>query len=139
MELCFLTFPCGNRSSSLRALCPFSYPSQLCVPALPLFCTAGNSRAASGTTRCLMLALMWWHRKGKVRVLRVGAREPERAGALRLGQMTPSSYSSPNRSPLIPLSSFLESYCNSLIYDAFCPCRRDDLFYCYPLTCKSLL
>lgn len=75
------------------------------------------------------LCLPWCGSTGKVRWGCWGLeQESLRAGAPRLGQMTLSSYSSPSRSPLIPPSPFLESYCNLHICDAFCPCRLDDLF-----------
>lgn len=109
-------------AAGLFALSPTlpSSLSQLCLFTCSRSCTAGNSWAASGTERCNVLTLMWQSGEGKVRVLR--------AGAPWLGQMTPSSYSSQSRSPLIPPSPFLESYCNLHICDAFCPCRQDDLF-----------
>lgn len=58
-------------------LLPFPAPCPSFAPFPAHDCTAGNSRAAWGTARCLVLALMWQRRKGEVRVLRARAREPE--------------------------------------------------------------
>lgn len=90
--LFFWSFPCGKKAvttglSALSLTLPSSL-SQLCPSPCPCSCPAGNSGAASGTERCMGLALMWqceW-----------GCRGLElRAGALWLGHMTLSLHRLP--------------------------------------------
>lgn len=112
-------------SSDHRALCPFSYPSQLPVPALPLSlplflpCWELWSCLRHGEVHgaCIDVAV-------RVRVPRAGAES--RCTVVRAYDSIPSS--PPSRSPPIPPSPSLESYCNLHICDAFCCCKQDDLF-----------
>lgn len=103
---CSFAFSSDNRSRSPKAPCPFFYPSQLHVLALPLslLMTALLGILELPGAQQGAWCLPWCGSAGKARWGCWGLeQESLRAGALRLGQMTPSSYSSQSRSPLIPL------------------------------------